>query len=316
MQILSLFFFAIFALLLNGCKPSLVQPLAELEDHHTQGPMNVVFAANNLSYLEGAGVSIFSILTHAEPDDFYKFYIYTTENLALNGLPHDEIEAFNTLEEEFRKIATIEVIPLKKLPFPNGINPLSWGEAGLLRLLLPELLPSASKVLYLDCDMLALKNIKPIYQSLHPNDPQIISAVLDIMHNLHAKNIRSLYDMIAFPDNTYVNSGLLVMNLDKLRAEDFSQKTLRWLATNDAGLPDQDVMNVLYYQQIKTLPFSYAWPLAEDHYNFPENTLMLQYIGDIKPWKPQANSSSAHLIDLYKKYREASPWANLPLIKP
>lgn len=297
---------AIFLLGLLGCKNP--KPIGESRPQAANEVMHIVLAANNIPYLEGAGVTIFSILTHAEPGDFYKFYIYATEDLGKQPLPVHQIEAFNTLREEFQNIAQIEIIPLTELPLPDNVNPSLWGQAGLLRLFLPDLLPSISKIIYLDCDFLVLKNLKHAYQTLDLNDKEWIAAVKDIQYNNHTKKLRQKFDCMEFPDNTYVNSGLLVMNLDQLRNDDFVAKTIEWLNHHNADMPDQDAINILYYKRLKVLDFYYAWPIAEDHGNFPPATLMLQFLGDHKPWLPQNTPEHTPHLDLYEHYRELSPW--------
>lgn len=297
-----------FLLHLLGCKPQ-AEKLDVVPDP-SNDVMHIVFAANNIPYLEGAGVAIFSILTHAEPTDSYKFYIYITEKLAEENLPVPQIEAFNTLREDFQSIAQIEIIPLKELPLPDNVNPSLWGQAGLLRLFLPDLMPSISKIIYLDCDFLALKNIKPIHQTLHLNDSNWIAAVKDIYHELHTQKLRQNFGCKDFPDNTYVNSGLLVMNLDQLRTDHFVEKTINWLNLHDADMPDQDAINVLYYKHLRVLDFPYAWPITEKHANFPPETLMLQFIGDHKPWLPENTIEHTPHLDLYQHYRSLSPWGN------
>ena len=297
---------------LSGCK--LPHKKADLLPEPSSNVMHIVLAANNIPYLEGAGVTIFSILTHAEPGDFFNFYLYVTENLAAEQLPVAQFEAFNTLREDFQSIAHIEIIPLKELPLPDNVNPHLWGQAGLLRLFLPDLLPSISKIIYLDCDFLALRNIKPIHQIISMNDSHWIAAVKDIHLKLHTTRMRTKLNYKDFPDNTYVNSGLLVMNLDQLRKDNFVEKTINWLNLHDAAMPDQDAINILYHKNLKVLDFPYAWPITTKNGNFPPETFMLQFIGDHKPWHTDNTPEHTPHLDLYEEYRNLSPWGSPDLV--
>ncbi|MEG0803968.1 MAG: glycosyltransferase, partial [Pygmaiobacter sp.] len=100
----------------------------------------------------------------------------------------------------------------------------------------------------------------------------------------------------------YVNSGVMMLNLTALRAQQNPAEVFRYIEENKARmmLPDQDVLNALYHDRILKLnPLIYN--LSEKyfrHYNLsPKNepidlnwvrlhTVFMHYCGRNKPWKP------------------------------
>lgn len=140
----------------------------------------------------------------------------------------------------------------------NAYLPISHiSESGYYRLALPELLSNYDKCLYLDGDIIAHNSIKDLLEiKLDDNDyigaikcESVQNSVITVK-NRHKKElgINSL--------KQYINSGVLLMNLKKMREVDLSKKMIK-LMENNYSIQDQDIFNVACFNHIKHLPLKY-----------------------------------------------------------
>ena len=268
--------------------------------------LTVVYSANNEQYLEGAIVSIASVLEHANQNDDYHFYIYATEALAREGISECAALQLKTLKTVYSNHFTVHVIPMDYLEEAKSVDVKHWGIAGVLRMALPRLLPLVNKVIYMDCDMVTVKDLRFIDDFLDSDDEYAVAGIVDIGWPKETPKLCKRYKSCDFINAEYINSGLLVMHLDRLRQEQFTKKVFRWLTENpDATLPDQDALNVVYKNKIKVYDMTYAWPsfLVNDS----EDVVIIHFLGNEKPWK---NPNALH-VDLYKSYLAQPHFVNI-----
>lgn len=164
------------------------------------------------------------------------------------------------------------------------------------RLLAPHLLPSTVKrILYLDPDTLVINPIRPLWETdLKGN---IFAAAA---HTGKTELANSVNQLRLGTDSDYYNSGVLLMNLEAGRREIDPQKLFRYVEQHrmELILPDQDILNALYSEQI--LPLDDAlWNYdARNYSNYllrsggvcdlqwvMEHTSILHFCGKQKPWK-------------------------------
>ncbi|MBR2442483.1 MAG: glycosyltransferase family 8 protein [Clostridia bacterium] len=112
------------------------------------------------------------------------------------------------------------------------------------RLLIPELFPQYDKVLYMDCDTVAISDIANLY-NIDIGD-NYIGAVADQAVAAVPQFRAYVKNALGIDAEKYFNSGVIVMNLAKLREVGFYglfSKVLRSYAFTIA--PDQDVLNLI-----------------------------------------------------------------------
>ncbi len=198
--------------------------------------------------------------------------------------------------------------------------------ATMVRLRLPELLPHLDRVLYLDGDILIRKDLTAMYQE--ELGEHLIGAVLDMGGSV-------VYD---FPTklNTdqYVNSGVLLMNLERLRRENtFALADVQRLI-REVALPclDQDIVNILCNKSIRLLPLRYNAPVLlyktierfsleqvnefygihyESWSQFEEDAVVIHLSGHKKPWK----FSNVLFSDIWMEAYRLSPFGHLSLLR-
>ncbi|RIY32130.1 hypothetical protein CKF54_05320 [Psittacicella hinzii] len=208
------------------------------------------------------------------------------------------------------------------------------------RLLLPTL-PYHGTVLYLDIDMMITGNIEELFKPsvLQGKSLGIVSDTCnyaDTFMKYRFFNERFIPELLACkftPDNQYFNSGLLLVDLDKLRergqaeyqANDVWSVNLGKYLDRPTLLPDQDFLNIVHYQDKTFLDWQYNYPmkflisqrytlqyfgwdkthakaLADKKIPAPYIPKILHFLEKNKQW----NSTAPEWIDYYNFYAKQS----------
>lgn len=151
-----------------------------------------------------------------------------------------------------------------------------------LRLLIPRLLPDEARALYMDCDMVALDDLSDLDRV--PLGEALLAAAPCPSPDPHEMEVtgRSF--------GSYVNGGLLLMNLDAWRRERFAEACFAYLADPDRRSrgEDQAAINALGGDRIVLLPGRYNVYATPDSYprqdSLPERPAVLHYVVKDKPW--------------------------------
>ena len=163
--------------------------------------------------------------------------------------------------------------------------------AGYYRLFLPELLPShIDKVLYLDVDLIVRKDIKELFDE--DISDVYAGAITDEM---------DVYQCGRLALSKYFNSGVLLLNMKKLRQDNMLQEFLD-IVTNKKSIVknnDQDILNIAFQYAWKTLPLKWNsgsvlfqpdifCDLSESVANVRRAThdpAIVHFTGEWKPWQ-------------------------------
>jgi len=184
-----------------------------------------------------------------------------------------------------------------------------WSIGSLFRLLIPELLPSLKKVIYLDCDIIVNLDVRELWDV--PLEDCSLAGVLD--HSTGKSNRRFSCEalrtrLIGCSLPRYINSGVLVMRLDRIRERyDLIGEALRWFSDNAflAALPDQDFLNALFCGDIKLIDYKFN----NRNLDGPTEGSIMHAIRSPKPW---AGLRGTPTEKLYWKMYLKTPWgANL-----
>lgn len=161
----------------------------------------------------------------------------------------------------------------------------------MFRVMLPELLPDISKIIYLDADLLVNRDIKELWDIDIQN--YCLAAVPDYST---VNGLETPYPVAKqeVPASHYFNSGVLCMNLDRIRAKgNMHENILNYLEENPgARLLDQDALNAVYGGE--TFLVDESWntfthliqytpgkPLENKLYHFAASTLILYTMSEI-----------------------------------
>ena len=251
------------------------------------------------------GVVVTSIGINVTSDDVMVYLLH-------NGLKSSTIKRLQTIADRYNvglNFLEIDLEILKDCPVDNKIhysNIMMYA-----RILLPSMLPNLDKVIYLDCDLVVCRDLKSLWET-DVNDVAVAMAP-DLL--CQDKGTLSRLGI----DNNYLNSGVMVMNLDYWRKHDVQNRLLSYIVDkgNELIYNDQDAMNVILQDERRQLPVKYNVTPYHYHKNleyYPAklreeiqksrlDPVIFHYLGPVKPW-----SLGCYLPgkQLFKKYQKIS----------
>lgn len=120
--------------------------------------------------------------------------------------------------------------------------PGTWNFPNIIwyRTLLPRLRPELDRILYLDCDTLVLGSLKPLWRT--SLDGLYVAAV----RNLIEPKLSTRHHALGIPpEQTYFNSGVLLMNLAAIRRDNCPERIFEHARCyhGQSLWPDQDSLN-------------------------------------------------------------------------
>jgi lipopolysaccharide biosynthesis glycosyltransferase len=214
---------------------------------------------------------------------------------------------------EFHEVADEAVAGL---PSTDQFTSAMW-----YRLLLPDLLPQADRVLYLDADTIAVDSIAPLWEI--ELEGHWLGAVTNVFQPNHLQRPAQLG--LSGPE-VYFNSGVLLMNLAEMRRDGCTEAMLSYARSHpEIEWPDQDTLNVVLGSRRLAL---------HPRWNFMNSMVMFAHAADafapgeldsarrgpaIRHFEGPAENKPWHymcerdLRDAYFEHRRATPWPELEL---
>lgn len=175
---------------------------------------------------------------------------------------------------------------------------------------LPE---SVNRVLYLDSDIIVKGDISEFYNT--DFEDNFFAATTNVHSGFLKWFVRVKNG--AEKNTTYVNTGVLLMNLEKLRREQSHEEVLAYIERRKLflTLPDQDVISTLYGHKIK-IADGMIYNLNErkirgwnrrhadkdkiDPAWVEQNAKIIHYLGRNKPWNEKYRGIMKPWYDKYK----------------
>ena len=258
----------------------------------------IILAADN-NYAPYMSVLMISILKNAKSNPFLDFYLLVPDNF--------KEEYKNKIEKDcnFYKNKQINFVNMKKA-FSETKRMISHiTEQTYYRLRAAEILPDKyDKCIYLDIDTIVNCDLSDLY-NVDLDDNYVAGVKGPIYHFSNNGNIKYC-QKIGLPSiDQYINAGVLVLNLKRIRVNNITS-LLCTTALNNFPSQDQDVINKVFYNHIKQLPFKYnvmtkyksiadsTLPEYEKLCNLfgsesiseaISNPLIIHYADRIKPWQ-------------------------------
>ncbi len=195
-------------------------------------------------------------------------------------------------------------------------------KATYFRLLIPDLVPEYDKCIYLDCDLIVNGNILELYEVDLKHD--LLAGVMDCHIIEETQYQREHQQILGIPSrNKYVNAGVLILNLKKMREKKLSSFFMARIEKEN-WYEDQDILNYCCYPFIKTLPlkynlfhfyqgknikFLYHLPYTKEDFDFNSNTPFILHMGSsYKPWNSCQVKGSREWWQLAEVFRECESY--------
>lgn len=241
--------------------------------------VNILISVDQ-NYLDKAKTMLFSLSMHTNE----QIVVY----LLNHRLSNSEVKEFSNY---MRKLCKIEIVDIDVKDTELDDSPV--GDAHFTvemyyRILTQFLLPQeVERVLWLDCDIIILKSIDEFYHQ----DFNKKKYVVCLDRGSDSEQLINQKEKLGLPkDYKYFNSGVMLMNLAILRETTDREEIVKKIKSIEDKLlfPDQDVLNVLYQNQVQ-----YADGIKYNYQVRYDNTLpsqvekdisILHYCSPQKPW--------------------------------
>lgn len=208
----------------------------------------VVLAADN-NYRYPLMVTLLSSLMNAKKNTKYQFNILVSDQFDMESMElinkllkqYDMPEAaFYNMQDNYQNIE----MQIKHISY-----------ATFYRLQLPELLKEVEKCIYLDVDVVVKKDLKEFFD-VELGDNYIAGVKAAGYYYPEEKKTATISLLEIDKLDQYINAGVLLINLKKMR-EDKLTETFEKLLEKNFPCQDQDILNAACYGHIKVLPPKY-----------------------------------------------------------
>ena len=224
----------------------------------------ISYGLNN-NYTYPVLVSMTSILENSYKSTYYTFYLLVEKET----FKEENKIMFMQLQNKYDRCKVV-ILEMTNEYLKNARKDRYPIEA-YYRLLLPNIILRLNRIIYLDGDTIIFKDLTQMY-NLEMNNSIILGFVDNSPQDAELFGIKSY---------KYVTSGVLLIDLKKMRKEGVTQKFIDFIEKNRDKLiqEDQTVINVVLNGRIDFLPPKYGmWNFARmehiiNHNNYGKNAL-------------------------------------------
>ena len=264
-----------------------------LSSHHY---LKELTAINILVTLDSGYLGPLCVMLHSlcESNPTAEFRIFVAHT-SLTESDFVRIEAAVSIDR-----CQVENIHVPQDKFPGLPYSKRWPQEACYRIFAAHILPAdLDRVLYLDPDIVIINCVKQLYNI----DLQGMSFAA-CTHQFQPMQSVNRVRLKMTPQSVYINSGMMLMDLNRLRAEQQVEEVLEYYRNNKnrIHLFDQDILNGLYCEQTLAIdPLMYNLderyykihninPYRKsnkiDHEWVTENAVVIHFCGKSKPWNP------------------------------
>ncbi|MDR2776509.1 MAG: glycosyltransferase family 8 protein [Puniceicoccales bacterium] len=252
--------------------------------------------------------------------DLFKVAMYsiaknTKSNLAVHivdcGIPEESKGLIRKFISEFKNISSTEFkIPKRIEALENYTIPAHFSTAIFYRLAIPKVFPELNRVIYLDCDTIAVGDISELWNEDLNGRP--FGAVEEDGNFFNEKTKwRRMKEINFHEDKHYYNSGILLIDTKQFEKSQIFERVIEFVKNTDLRLlsPEQDAMNLcLADDEHMTLSPKYNFiPFAsfsKECLKKVKNPTIMHYAGK-KPWEMNKKVIRFAALCGMKKYHMA-----------
>ena len=257
--------------------------------------IHLVLASDN-NYAQHLGVTMVSILENNHLKSNIVFHILE------NNLDQESKEKLKIIKDKYSCqlfFYNIQEQEIKDFPDMGYV-----GKTTYLRLFIPQILPKdIDRVIYLDCDLIVLNDLKKLYQL------ELQGKSLAAIKDVKSEDILRIF---FYPGiKKYFNSGVLLIDVNAWRKKNITKKAIDFITKYQKQITssDQDVLNCLFIDDWLEIDKIYNLDLKHDKIDKlpPQDTVIFHYSDRIKPWSYLYTGKNKKY---YFKYLSLTPWNN------
>lgn len=282
--------------------------------------MNILYTCND-NYIWLMGISMTSLFEnnkHIRDLDVY---------LLGENIPDSSKKILEKIAQEYNR--KVDIIDVPALDIPERLLSGRWPMSAYTRLYSAQMLPKElERILYLDCDTIVTGDLSAL-ETIDISD-NIFYGVKDCVSGKYKQNI-SLK-----PDSNYINAGVIMINLSKLREMDISKVLSVYMESHSKliNYADQDVLNGVFCNDIGILNPEYNIMTIDVVHSYKEicvlrkptsfysekeledaiaEPVVIHYTTNMRVIRPWYRNTNHPLAYEFHKYMKISPWAERPL---
>lgn len=240
-----------------------------------------ITTSSSEEYIPYLAVYLQSVTEHCSKENYYDIIVFsTTEN---ETVKNNIIDTYSTDNISIRFINPEEYFQNVDLVVTRSY----FHRASYYRLAAPNILRNYDKIIYTDIDQIAQDDYAKLYDIDLSNHP--LAACIEPCWAMALKSPKYMkYTLQVLKlDNPqkYYNAGVLVFNVKNYIENNYLEKLLQLIKTNEFYFQEQDAINKLLNKEI--LPLSPEWNyelLKNLKYPKEITPKILHYTGEEKPW--------------------------------
>ena len=186
----------------------------------------------------------------------------------------------------FKNIDNITLLNLENKYSDIKIKETYVSKAAFFKFDIAEIFRNHDKILYLDSDTLILDDLAEFFKT--------------DLENLYAGVIKDCIGEIMCKDNerlkikNYFNSGVMLLNAEKMREDNISEKLLENKKNSAIDYLDQEIFNITFKDSVKYLSPDYNYMVTnkrltqktvKDFYNVSKISPKIIHLTYLKPWE-------------------------------
>ncbi len=258
---------------------------------------NVCFTLDK-NYITHTSCTIDLLLRHAAAPEKIRLVLLLNEDISTV-----QAQAMKKHAEDLHCHSVQIIFPEQhmSIPIPLKTKDVSLrirSKTNYYRLLLPRLLDSEDKCLYLDGDLAICSDLSGLYETDMKDN--YLAGVPDCL--CHSHNYVSHVTAHNIPFGSYINAGVILMNLAQMRKDNILERMMSLGRANEYTYMDQDIINyscegrvTLVDKRFNVYPGDTPDVLAGLRRNIPEcagcfeeealkNPAIIHFLGPDKPW--------------------------------
>ena len=239
---------------------------------------NICYITDN-GYVQYTLVSIASLKASKYPTSAYKVFV------VCDNVDPDKKDMFRKFSDDGFKV---EIVDVENQYFQKKDYELGKyiSSSTYIRLRLSSILNEIGRVLYMDGDVIVQDDLTELF-NIDMGDNFTIAGSLDYgtcISSYRWDKIDYIRKTLPGYEKTYVNAGVLVMELGRLRKSKFEERCKELYDTRkDFIYADQDIINFAEQRNIKVFPIYWNCPILAFHINYSNQSpeLIREMIGRI-----------------------------------
>lgn len=250
--------------------------MAKVKNNNQKNEVCVAYSTDE-NYLYPTLVSMESLMENCNKNTFCKFTVLIAPEVS-----EEDQNIIKSIEKNFSN-CNVNIVNMGGQFDSSEVK--FWSRTMYYRLNLPEILKDEKKCIYLDSDTIVRKDLSSMFNLDMSN--YYIGGIRDI--NRYINSTSDHYKLLGIPNlNSYICSGVLLMNLEKMRNDNLGKVFEEIIKENDVKktfkFPDQDALNKVCYGHILTLPFKYGALAHAGFENSYEESEYAKWASNEKDW--------------------------------